>query len=103
MPNGGSKNWIRFCAAIDGFRCRYGKWPRLVRVPTFFSDELKIVLSEQDQSVLSTKIRIIGDGSPFIAMDESGNSYDYGEEGFSDERPDIQADVWLDVTCEYDD
>jgi hypothetical protein len=30
MPNGIDKNWMRMCAAINGFRARYQRW--LVRV-----------------------------------------------------------------------
>ena len=101
MPNGESKNWIRFCAAIDGFRCRYKSWPDSVRVPTFFPAELKKVLSKKDQSNLASKIQIIGDDSPYIAMDESGNIYNYDIDGFSNEKPDIQAQDWLDVTPDY--
>src|SRR5262249_16177409 len=32
MPNGHDKNWVRLCAAIDGFRVRYGHWPMRVRI-----------------------------------------------------------------------
>jgi len=27
MPNGDDKNWVRLCAALDGFFGRYGRWP----------------------------------------------------------------------------
>ena len=83
MPNGESKNWIRFCAAIDGFRARYNHWPRSVRVLDNFPDELKRVLSKEDYKRLTSKIGIIGDNSPYIAIDETGKSYNYAEEGFS--------------------
>jgi len=46
MPNGDSKNWIRFCASIDGFRARYGSWPTKVRVPNFFIEELQEILTK---------------------------------------------------------
>jgi hypothetical protein len=101
MPNGESKNWIRFCAAIEGFRSRYGKWPSTVKVLDFFPDELERVLSEADHAKLLSKINVIGDDSPFVAIDESGNSYDYGHEGFSEKESDIQASDWLDVNPDY--
>ncbi len=31
MPKGNDRNWLRFCAAIDGFRCVFGRWPVRVR------------------------------------------------------------------------
>lgn len=101
MPNGESKNWIRFCAAIDGFRARYNYWPQSARVLDFFPDELKRVLSKEDYAQLKSKIEIIGDNSPFIATDETGKTYNYGEEGFSNKKPDIRAQDWLGVTPEY--
>ena len=30
MPNGADKNFVRLCAALNGFRLRYGKWPTRV-------------------------------------------------------------------------
>ena len=101
MPNGESKNWIRFCAAIDGFRSRYGKWPTAVRVLDFFPDELKSVLSGSDHAKLLSKIKVIGDNSPFIAVDESGNAYDYGREGFPNLKLNVRASEWLGVTPNY--
>jgi len=101
MPNGESRNWIRFCGAIDGFRCWYKRWPEAVKVPEFFPDELEEKLSEEDQLLLAEKIHIIGDGSSYIAMDESGNSYSYGHEGFSNDKPDIRAQDWLGIMPDY--
>jgi len=101
VPNGESKNWLRFCASIDGFRARYNHWPKSVRVLDFFPNELKRVLSIEDYTKLISKINIIGDNSPFIAIDETGKSYSYGEEGFSKERPDIRAQDWFGVTPDY--
>jgi len=101
MPNGESKNWIRFCAAIDGFRAKYEHWPLSVGVPLFFIDELKSVLTEKDQTKLASKIDIIGDDSTFNAFDNSGNFYDYGKKGFSQKEPDIRAENWLDVEPDY--
>jgi len=42
MPNGESKNWIRFCGAIDVFRAHYNSWSNRVRVPKFFIKEFRI-------------------------------------------------------------
>jgi len=103
MPNGESKNWIRFCAAIEGFRGRYGCWPSSIKVPVFFIDELQNVLSENDFMKISSMITLIGDdsGFAFVAEDESGNQYNYEKEGFSNERPDNRAIDWLGVKPDY--
>jgi len=101
MPNAKFNNWVRFCAAIDGFRSRYKRWPESIKVPKPFPDELERLLSEDELSLLASKIRIIEDNSPYIAKDGAGNSYSYGDEGFSDETPDIRAQDWLDATTDY--
>ena len=64
-------------------------------------DELKEKLSKDDYKLLASKIKIIGDDSPYIAMDELGNVYNYGDEGFPDKKPDIQAQDWLGVSPDY--
>ena len=61
MPNGESKNWIRFCGAIDGFRANYKSWPNRVRVPNFFIEELRTVLSPESFAKLESKIFLITD------------------------------------------
>ena len=61
MPNGESKNWIRFCAAINGFRARFNIWPDRVRVPGLFIQELKNVLPSESFDKLCSKINLIGD------------------------------------------
>ncbi|MBC8394340.1 MAG: hypothetical protein H8E17_17445 [Deltaproteobacteria bacterium] len=101
MPNGESKNWIRFCIAIEGFRVTYDKWPDKIHVPDFFIDELKEKFSESEYVKLTSKIELIGDDSPYVAVDESGDTYSYGDEGFSDKKPDIRAEEWLDVFPDY--
>ena len=103
MPNGESKNWIRFCAAIDGFRARYKKWPTKARVPTFFIEELKEVLTKESFEKLSSKITLIGDESPFIAEDKKSESYNYGLENLSDSKSGLKASEWLGVQPDYDD
>ena len=101
MPNGESKNWIRFCGAIDGFRSHYNSWPNRVRVPIFFIEELKTVLSPESFAKLESKVILIGDDSPHIAEDGAGRSYNYGSKGFSKIKPDIRAFDWLGVDPDY--
>jgi hypothetical protein len=101
MPNGESRNWIRFCAVIEGFRARYKKWPTKVRVPETFIEELQEVLTKESFEKLLSKITLIGDESPYIAEDKEGESYNYGLEGFSGSQPDLKASDWLDVQPDY--
>ena len=101
MPNGESKNWIRFCGAIDGFRAHYKSWPNMVRVPNFFINELKTVLPPESFTKLDSKLILIGDESPYIAEDGAGRSYNYGFKGFSKIKPDVRAFEWLGVDPDY--
>ncbi len=32
MPNGDDANWVRLCAAVNGFRSRYLLWPTKIRL-----------------------------------------------------------------------
>ena len=101
MPNGESKNWVRFCGAIDGFRSHYKSWPNRVRVPKFFIEELRTVLSPESFAKLESKINLIGDESHFIAEDGAGRSFNYEFQGSSKIKPDIRAFEWLGVDPDY--
>jgi hypothetical protein len=98
MPNGHDKNWVRLCAAIDGFRGRYGRWPKRVRlsqqVLTNIRDSL---LTPEDFALLGTKVELIADEVPIVAEDDLGGTYNYGREGFPRERSNPRAADWLGV------
>ncbi len=93
MPNGIDKNWYRMCAAINGFRARYGDWPSRIRTPR---NAITHLFLESTLERINSQVEIIDDGSPFIAEDDLGRSYNYAEEGFTEEPPDIDAHEWLD-------
>ena len=101
MSNGESKNWIRFCGAIDGFRSHYKSWPNRVRVPKFFIEELRTVLSPEKFAKLESKIKLIGDESHYIAEDGAGRSFNYEFQESSRNNPDIRAEKWLGVEPGY--
>lgn len=101
MPNGESKNWIRMCAAIDGYRLRYREWPKRVRVPTFFPEELESVATQDELRKLARKIELITDDSKFIAEGENDKSYNYDKEGFANNGPDIKAQEWIGFMPDY--
>jgi hypothetical protein len=78
MPNGESKNWIRFQVTLESFHSIYGHWPSVINLYPFFIEELKDKLSRQDFETVQSKISLVPDEEhPFLAMDDSGNVYDY--------------------------
>ena len=97
MPNGHDRNWIRLCAAVDGFRARYGKWPSRIRLHPLCLDDLRDMFAPDDFRHLSQSLELIADDSPFIAEDTDGRSYSYGDEGFSETEPDMRASHWLGI------
>lgn len=98
MPNGWGKNWVRLCAAIDGFRARYGAWPTRVRMfPATLEHLRNDLLDPRSFAQLESKIELVGDEAPMVAEDDEGRSYSYGAEGFSEARPDVSAQEWLGV------
>jgi len=98
MPNGHDKNWIRLCAAIDGFRVRYGRWPKRVRVyPNSLADLRDHLFAPADYARIVAKVSLVADEAGMVAEDDEGGSYDYGKEGFSNESPTPGAAEWLGV------
>lgn len=78
MPNGESKNWIRFKIALEEFWQHYNTWPTSIHLYGFFIEELSEKLSESDYKKLQSKIKLISDDeNPFLAFDESGNNSRY--------------------------
>jgi hypothetical protein len=98
MPNGGDKNFVRLCAALDGFRGRYGRWPtRVVVHPVSLEDLREHVLGRAAYDSVTSKVALVAGDAGFRAEDDDGNSYDYGKEGFPDSRLHPSAEEWLGV------
>lgn len=93
MPNGIDKNWMRMCAAVNGFRARYQHWPVRMRI---LEDAISPLFTPESLAKISEKLELVEDGSLFIAEDDASNSYNYAEEGLSP-KPDILAHIWLGV------
>jgi hypothetical protein len=88
MPNGLDKNWVRLCAAIDGFRVRYGRWPTRVRTyPLSLADFRDHLFTPDDFAQITSKVALNAGVIGMVAVDDFGGSYDFGEEGFPSERP----------------
>src|SRR5437879_8053751 len=101
MPNGHDKNWVRLCAAIDGFRVRYGRWPIRVRISgALLADIRDHLFTRDDYARILAKLSLIEDESPkvieIVAEDDSGGRYRYGE-GFPVRGRSPGASEWLGV------
>ncbi len=97
MPNGGDRNWVRACGAIDGFRARYGRWPTHLRMESGYYDDLvhHILTPEGFKRVDAVVKFVIDAAAVMIAEDDAGNRYDYAAEGFSREDPGVRTFNWF--------
>ena len=90
MPNGGERNYIRLCAAIDGFRVRYGVWPTHVVVEQPYVDEIRDrILMPGEFDRLNRDVKIVAGDARFRAVGEHGTVYDYEADGFTGEQLDV--------------
>ena len=99
MPNGESKNWIRFQITLESFFFRFGHWPSEIRLTPSFIGELEEKFSTADFGKIRSKIRLTPDAeNPFLALDDMGNRHDYRLSG-SVAPVDIlgSAQTWLGV------
>jgi ADP-ribosyl-[dinitrogen reductase] hydrolase len=98
MPNGEGKNWVRLCAAINGFRMRYRRWPITVRMSQEQIEDVKSVFMPETFRRLTSRIQLVADeGITVVAEDGSGRQYDYGKEGFPKRKRGTDAVSWLGV------
>ena len=80
MPNGVDQNWVRLCAAVDGFHISYGKWPlRVLICPQAIETLRTSVFSEESFVKLTSRLELIPSESPVVAEDDEGNRYSYGD------------------------
>ena len=98
MQNGDHKNWVRLCSAIDGFRVKYGRWPKNIILPEGVLNDLKEhVFTKERFAKIEEKFSFVVENVPIVAADDSGRSYSYGDLGFPKKRPEITAQECLDV------
>jgi hypothetical protein len=97
MPNGDDADWVRVCAAIDGFRVRHGRWPSRVRLfPVALEGLRDHVLTPAGFAVVQSVVELVADAqAPMVAEDGSGATYNFGWEGFVRPRPDEPARDWF--------
>jgi hypothetical protein len=99
MPNGHDRNWVRVCAAVDGFYIRYNRWPTRVRLfPVALADLRDHLFTPDDYARITSKVSLIPDDAPVIAEDDTGASYNYGKESFPKRRPSLSAEEWFGVS-----
>lgn len=99
MPNGESRNWIRFIGSLNGFSAIYGSWPTKVYLYPEFIKELQYMMPPGDFQRLETKVALIPEPkATFRCEDDQGRSYDYGQQGFARKQPVPDAMEWLNVS-----
>lgn len=81
MPNGESRNFIRFLRSIAVFRGKFRKWPSKIRLDDSFIREIQEVMDKTDYDILQEKIKIIPDSSNpwdgiYAPEDDEGNKLD---------------------------
>ena len=101
MPNGVSKNWVRLCGAIDGFKDRYDHWPTKVRLKPVYFKSIKSIFKQEDFIKLQDKLKFIIDDAHIIAEDDDGHAYDYSKEGFPKSKPSLRAKDWLGIKPDH--
>ena len=103
MPNGGDKNYVRLCAAIDGFKARYGRWPERVVVEQGYIEDIRDhVLAPGEFDRMQQKLKVVEGDARFRAEDDAGNFYHYEDEGFPARKPEPSAREWLDLELQPD-
>jgi hypothetical protein len=97
MPNGHDEGFVKLCAAIDGFRLRYGRWPTRVRIPIWVFNDLLSLFTARDFLTLSSRVRLVLADCPIVAEDDDGGTYSYSLDGFSEKPPKVGAYEWFGV------
>jgi len=98
VPNGESKNWIRFLITLESYHVLYGHWPTEIHLYPFFIDELRGKLSAEDFRKLQSKIKLEADqDNPFLSLDDQGKRFDYVREKGPRKHPKLKAIDWLGI------
>jgi hypothetical protein len=77
--NGHLNNWIRVCSAINGFRARFGRWPKRVRlVPIAFTNLVCDVLTPVGFALVSSVVELVSEEDAWMIADD-GTGAEYGD------------------------
>lgn len=95
--NGYDNNWVRVCSAIDGFRARFGRWPKRVRLmPIAFTNLVCDILTPIGYAVVSSVVELVPeDGAEMIADDGTGAEHSYGRDGHAAGECDPPSRAWF--------
>lgn len=98
------KNWHRLCLTIDGFRSRFGCWPKRVFINRVQYDSIQHLFSKDAFNLIESKVALVPEddlvskvGAFIMAEDDEGRVFRYGRDGHDWPPPDIHADRWLGV------
>ena len=78
---------------------RYGRWPSRVRLfPDALADLRSRLFTADDFAKITAKVSLVAEeAAGMIAEDDTGASYNYGQEGFPEQTPRLRAAEWLGV------
>src|SRR3712207_3844433 len=93
----GGGNLVRVIEALNGFRVKHGSWPtELLIYPEALADLQDRHLTDLGFGLLKEKVRLVhANDLALIARDDEGRTFDYGSEGWSQDKPEEPAEVWL--------
>jgi hypothetical protein len=66
-------------------------------MPAISMNDFKFLFREADLLRITSKVRFVLDDEPFVAEDEEGGRYNYGQEGFPQREAGITAEEWFGV------
>lgn len=98
------KNWHRLCLTIDGFRSRFGCWPKRAIVSRELYNDIRRLFSKRSFAAIESKIALVTEddlvnrvGAFIMAEDDDRRAFRYGHDGHDWPLPDIDAERWLGV------
>lgn len=86
MPNGESKNWMRFLNTIIGFRATYGQWPGDAEIPDWFDAELRELMTLSDYDQLQTRLPMKPLARSCFVCRGGTDTFEYGVDEYDGEE-----------------
>jgi hypothetical protein len=67
-------------------------------MPPISMNDFRHLFTERDVLTITAKVRFVVHDAAFVAEDDDGGRYSYGEEGFPDPPPRIRTIEWFGVS-----
>jgi hypothetical protein len=67
-------------------------------MPALCINDFKYLFTVRDVLAITAKVRFALDDASFVAEDDDGGRYSYGDEGFPDPPPRVSACEWFGVS-----